>query len=59
MNRDEAIELLKRGEKGIEEWNRRREAGEKIPMLCEANLNDAKLAHANLHDAPTGTARNI
>ena len=33
MNRDEAIERLKGGEKGIEEWNRCREAGDEIPEL--------------------------
>ena len=41
MNRDEAIELLKGGRKGIEEWNRRREAGEEIPELDSAGLSDA------------------
>ena len=31
MDSDEALRLLKGGPDGVAEWNRRREAGEKIP----------------------------
>jgi hypothetical protein len=37
MNRDEAIRLLKGGEEGVGEWNRRREDGETIPTLAKAS----------------------
>jgi hypothetical protein len=43
MDRDEALRLLKGGEEGVKEWNRRREAGEAIPDLSHANLTYAPL----------------
>jgi len=48
MDRDTALKLLRAGEEGIREWNRRREAGEEIPELCSALLFQADLFHANL-----------
>ena len=48
MDRDEALAFLRGGNEGIVEWNRRREAGEDIPELVEANLSDANLSGANL-----------
>ena len=38
LDRDEALKLLKSGHEGIAEWNRRRESGEEIPDLEQANL---------------------
>jgi hypothetical protein len=51
MERDEAIKLLKGGEDGVREWNRRREDGEAIPNLDEASLDEANLSGANLREA--------
>jgi hypothetical protein len=51
VNRDEALKLLKGGEEGIKEWNRRREKGEEIPNLNEANLSAADLSGADLRGA--------
>jgi uncharacterized protein YjbI with pentapeptide repeats len=48
MDRDEAIRLLKGGEEGIAEWNRRREEGEEIPLLVEFDVRQADLGRANL-----------
>ncbi len=44
MNRDEALKLLNGGADGIKEWNRRREAGEEIPELRDADLSGAVVA---------------
>jgi uncharacterized protein YjbI with pentapeptide repeats len=52
MERDEALELLRRGLEGIAEWNRRREAGEEIP-----DLGGADLSGDNLHGANLGLAK--
>jgi uncharacterized protein YjbI with pentapeptide repeats len=49
MDRDEALELLRAGERGVAEWNRRRRAGEKIPDLSRANLHGVDLRGAWLH----------
>jgi hypothetical protein len=38
MDRNEALRLLKGGEAGVREWNRRREAGEEIPNLRDAEI---------------------
>jgi hypothetical protein len=38
MDRDEALRLLRGGKDGIAEWNRRRQAGAKIPDLTQAHL---------------------
>ena len=51
MDRDEALKLLKGGSAGIEEWNRRWEAGEEIPRLTWADLTGAHLAGAHLTGA--------
>ena len=51
MDRDEAIKLLTGGEDGIREWNRRREAGEEIPVLIAEYLCDTDLSGANLRNA--------
>jgi uncharacterized protein YjbI with pentapeptide repeats len=51
MDRDEALELLKGGNEGIAEWNRRRADGETIPVLRWANLSRANLRGADLNIA--------
>lgn len=56
MERNEALELLKGGPKGIKEWNRRRSRNEPIPKLDWANLVNADLSHANLFGAYLNTA---
>jgi hypothetical protein len=61
MDRDEAIKLLKGGQQGIAEWNRRRKAGEGIPDLrnadlSEADLGGADLSRANLYEAKLSEA---
>jgi len=38
MDLDEALKLLRGGEDGVKEWNRRRDEGEEIPDLIEAYL---------------------
>jgi uncharacterized protein YjbI with pentapeptide repeats len=57
MDRDEALGLLGGGVEGIEEWNRRREAGEVIPALNGARLDGARLAGAHLYGAYLYEAR--
>lgn len=52
MNRDEALGLLKRGPDGVQEWNRRRDAGEDIPSLEGADLAGADLRGAHLQSIP-------
>ncbi len=49
MNRDEALKLLKGGEKGVREWNRRRDERESIPSLKGAELTAANLSRVNLN----------
>lgn len=56
MDRDEALRLLRGGEDGIREWNKRREQGERIPALSRANLSEAELYGANLCGAKLGKA---
>jgi hypothetical protein len=51
MDRDEALKLLKGGEEGIAEWNKRRENLEQILDLSDADLNGARLDGANLSKA--------
>jgi uncharacterized protein YjbI with pentapeptide repeats len=48
MDRDEALRLLKGGSQGVEEWSRRRGAGEEIPALNGADLRGAVLQRADL-----------
>lgn len=50
MDRDEALKLLRGGEEGVAEWNRRRESGEETPNLREAVLREASLDGANLRE---------
>ncbi|MCP4247319.1 MAG: pentapeptide repeat-containing protein, partial [bacterium] len=50
MTREEAIELLRGGELGIKEWNRRRARKEPIPDLSNAPLHEAELQRADLSD---------
>ena len=51
MNREEALKLLRGGEEGVKDWNRRRKAGEDIPNLNEAGLVEAHLDGADLRGA--------
>ena len=48
MDRNEALKLLRGGEEGISEWNRRRQSGETIPDLSEVVLDRATLSGINL-----------
>ncbi len=61
MDRDEALELLKGGSEGTDEWNRRRVAVQHLPDLNfadlhRADLRRANLSHANLSGANLGDA---
>jgi uncharacterized protein YjbI with pentapeptide repeats len=51
MYKDEAIKLLKGGEEGFAEWNRRRKTGQSIPHLLWVDLRLAQLPRANLTGA--------
>jgi uncharacterized protein YjbI with pentapeptide repeats len=48
MDRDEALKLLRGGDEGVGEWNRRRSAGEPIPDLSKSDISRADLSRANL-----------
>src|SRR4051812_9429091 len=48
MDRDEALRLLRGGQKGVNEWNWRRNVGESVPDLSEVNLGEADLSRADL-----------
>jgi hypothetical protein len=48
MDRDEALKLLKGGEGGIAEWNRRREDGREIPDVSADDLRAFNLRRAYL-----------
>jgi hypothetical protein len=56
MTSAKALSLLKNGPKGIQEWNRRRENGEKIPSLRQADLSEADLSGADLSEADLNAA---
>ncbi len=56
MDRDEALELLRGGNDGVSEWNRRRRKGEEIPILSSADLSGAMLSHADFTDADLSRA---
>ena len=58
MDREEALGLLKGGEQGVAEWNRRRESGEAIPLadLSGADLRGADLSGADLSGADLSDA---
>ena len=47
MNKEEAITLLKSGQKGVEEWNLRRKGPEDIPSLGEVDLHGQILRGVN------------
>jgi hypothetical protein len=49
MNREEAVSLLREGK--IEDWNRRRAGGERIPPFTAVNLSGADLSEADLRGA--------
>ena len=51
MKKGEALELLRGGEGGITEWNRKRDDGEQIPKLDAVNLRRIDLGEANLEGA--------
>ncbi len=51
MDREEALKLLRGGQEGVNEWNRRREDGEDIPKLSNADLTRAHLTGADLRGA--------
>ncbi len=51
MDRQEALKLLRGGNYGIMEWNRRRENGERIPDLSGVNLSGLVLTKVNLSEA--------
>jgi len=51
IDRGQAEELLRAGESGIGEWNRRRLAGEAIPPLDDADLSKAQLKGVDLQGA--------
>jgi TIR domain/Pentapeptide repeats (8 copies) len=51
MDRDEALKLLKGGLNGIVQWNRRRESGEEIPDLSQANVVAANLSSVKFRSA--------
>lgn len=51
MTRNQALKLLRGGEEGVAEWNRRRQEGEEIPSLSEANLSWANLSGTDLSEA--------
>ena len=54
---DRALEMLKGGSAGIENWNKCREAKETIPNLSGANLSGANLRLADLSGANLSGAR--
>ena len=51
MDRDEALELLRGGPVGIQEWNTRRRSDGVIPDLSRVDLAGADLRRVDLHDA--------
>ena len=48
MDREEALKLLRGGEEGIKEWNRRRMDSERVPDLLDAELKGCYLSRVNL-----------
>jgi uncharacterized protein YjbI with pentapeptide repeats len=48
MDRERALELLRGGQSGVEQWNRARESDPSLPVLAEANLSRRDLTDANL-----------
>ncbi|MHC4698863.1 MAG: pentapeptide repeat-containing protein [Planctomycetota bacterium] len=56
MNQGEALKLLTGGSEGIIEWNRRVEAGDKIPSLHGVNLGKSDLGDTQLEGASLGGA---
>jgi hypothetical protein len=54
MDRNEALRLLRGGEEGVKEWNRRREMGEKKPRLSDIIHSEGNCIIANLMSANLG-----
>jgi len=48
MNQQQAVKLLRSGEKGISDWNKRYDNGDRIPKLRNVNLANVSLCGANL-----------
>jgi len=48
MERKQAIELLRSGHEGVDEWNRKRQGCESLPDLTGANLSRCDLLEVNL-----------
>ena len=48
MDRERALELLRGGPRGVEQWNRERESDPSIPDLTESNLSRIGLLCVNL-----------
>jgi hypothetical protein len=51
MDNDEALRLLKGGEEGVREWNRRRAAVEEIPDFAGANPKPSVIYRASVSKA--------
>jgi len=51
MNRETALRLLRGGAEGVQEWNRRRSAGETVPDLKGVNLNPSSPETKNIRGA--------
>lgn len=50
MDRDEAVQLLRGGEDGINRWNNVRERSGAVPELCGVDLSGANLSGCDLSD---------
>ena len=49
ISRDDALKLLRGGPEGVAEWNRRRVAGEEIPVFA---LYDRPTTPSDIHSSP-------
>lgn len=56
MEKEEALKLLRGGEAGIAEWNRRRDSRETIPSLRNADLRGLQLVRADFKKASLSNA---
>jgi hypothetical protein len=57
MDQEQALELLRGGGRGIQEWNRMMAGGETPPDLSWANLSGANLSEADLREADLSGAK--